>query len=471
MSEALQTSQSQDSSAEQSLYERRQRIYPRQVRGLFASLRVTGVIVLMGIFYGLAWLQLDAGEGVRQAVLWNLPDRKFHIFALTFWPQDLIYLTALLIVAALSLFFFTAIAGRLWCGFACPQTVWTEVFLWIERKVEGNRSQQMKLANSPWTAEKITKRSVKHGLWIILSLWTGLTFVGYFTPIRELFYRLGELQLGGWETFWILFYGFATYGNAGWLREQLCKYMCPYARFQGAMFDRDTLIISYDRERGEPRGARRKSAKSASLGLGDCINCTMCVQVCPTGIDIRDGLQIECIGCAACIDTCDDVMNKMGYPKGLIRYTTENAMEGSGARILRPRVILYGAVLIALLTASVFGISQRPAMALDVIRDRNVLYRDLGDHIENVFTLKIMNKTETSQEYLLDVNSELPLTLFTSEPIVRVAAGQVQEVVVRARIPVNRMPAESFEFKFQIQSHADPDQSVMHESRFVGPGR
>ncbi len=471
MSEALQTSQSQDSSAEQSLYERRQRIYPRQVRGLFASLRVTGVIVLMGIFYGLAWLQLDAGEGVRQAVLWNLPDRKFHIFALTFWPQDLIYLTALLIVAALSLFFFTAIAGRLWCGFACPQTVWTEVFLWIERKVEGNRSQQMKLANSPWTAEKITKRSVKHGLWIILSLWTGLTFVGYFTPIRELFYRLGELQLGGWETFWILFYGFATYGNAGWLREQLCKYMCPYARFQGAMFDRDTLIISYDRKRGEPRGARRKSADPASLGLGDCINCTMCVQVCPTGIDIRDGLQIECIGCAACIDTCDDVMNKMGYPKGLIRYTTENAMDGLDTRILRPRVILYGAVLIALLTASVFGISQRPAMALDVIRDRNVLYRDLGDHIENVFTLKIMNKTETSQEYLLDVNSELPLTLFTSEPIVRVAAGQIQEVVVRARIPVNRMPAEGFEFKFQIQSHANPDQFVTHESRFVGPGR
>ncbi|MCY4226682.1 MAG: cytochrome c oxidase accessory protein CcoG [Gammaproteobacteria bacterium] len=469
MSETPQSDPSQDSSVEQSLYEHRQRIYPRQVRGLFASLRLTGVIVLMGVFYGLAWFQHDTGESVRQAVLWNLPDRKFHIFALTFWPQDLIYLTALLIVAALSLFFFTAIAGRLWCGYACPQTVWTEVFLWIERKVEGNRSQQMKLANAPWTAEKITKRSVKHGLWIILSLWTGMTFVGYFTPIRELFYRLGEFQLGGWETFWVLFYGFATYGNAGWLREQLCIYMCPYARFQGAMFDRDTLIISYDRKRGDPRGSRSKSANPASLGLGDCINCTMCVQVCPTGIDIRDGLQNECIGCAACIDTCDDVMDKMGYPKGLIRYTTENAMEGAGARILRPRIIVYGVALIVLLSASIFGISQRPVMALDVIRDRNVLYRDLGDNIENVFILKIMNKTEISQQYLLDVNSNLPLTLLVKEPVMSVAAGQVQEVVVRTQLPKDRMPGEGFEFDFQLQSYANPDQAVTHESRFVGP--
>lgn len=471
MSQASQPDQSQDSSLEQSLYERRRRIYPRQVRGFFASLRLTGVIALMGIFYGLAWLQHDTGEGVRQAVLWHLPDRKFHIFALTFWPRDLIYLTALLIVAALSLFFFTAIAGRLWCGYACPQTVWTEVFLWIERKVEGNRSRQMKLANSPWTVEKIARRSVKHVLWIILSLWTGLTFVGYFTPIRELFYRLGEFQLGGWETFWILFYGFATYGNAGWLREQVCKHMCPYARFQGAMFDRDTLIISYDKKRGEPRGARRKSVDPASLGFGDCINCTMCVQVCPTGIDIRDGLQYECIGCAACIDTCDDVMEKMGYPKGLVRYTTENAMKGLRTRILRPRIIAYGIVLVALLSASVFGISQRPVMALDVIRDRSVLYRDLGDKIENVFTLKIMNKTEVSQEYLLDVKSGLPLTLLTNEFPVSVAAGQVQEVVVRARISRNRIPATGFEFDFQLQSSTSPDQSVTHESRFLGPTR
>ncbi|MCY4050397.1 MAG: cytochrome c oxidase accessory protein CcoG [Gammaproteobacteria bacterium] len=469
MAETLQSNQSQDSAVEKSLYERRQRIYPRQVRGLFASLRLTGVIVLMGIFYGLPWLQINTGEVVRQAVLWNLPDRKFHIFTLTFWPQDLIYLTALLIVAALSLFFFTAIAGRLWCGYACPQTVWTEVFLWIERKVEGNRSQQIKLANSPWTIEKIMKRSVKHGLWIVLSLWTGLTFVGYFTPIRELFYRFTELQLGAWETFWILFYGFATYGNAGWLREQLCKYMCPYARFQSAMFDRDTLIISYDKERGEPRGARRKSADPASLGLGDCINCTMCVQVCPTGIDIREGLQIECIGCAACIDVCDDVMDKMGYSKGLIRYSTENAMEGLRTRVLRPRVIIYATILVTLLIGSIIGISQRPVMALDVIRDRNVLYRDLGDKIENVFTLKILNKTEISQQYLLDVNSELPLTLFAADPVVNVAAGQVQEVVVRAQIPENNMPADGFGFEFQLQSYRNPDQFVTHESRFVGP--
>ncbi|MXZ80621.1 MAG: cytochrome c oxidase accessory protein CcoG [Gammaproteobacteria bacterium] len=462
---------SADSSLEQSLYERRQRIYPRQVHGLFASMRVTGVIVLMGIFYGLAWIRYDTGESVRQAVLWNLPERKFHIFSLTFWPQDFIYLTALLIVAALSLFFFTAIAGRLWCGYACPQTVWTEVFLWIERKIEGSRSRQMKLAEGPWTLEKLAKRTAKHGIWIALSLWTGLTFVGYFTPIRELGSRLLVFQLGGWETFWILFYGLATYGNAGWLREQVCKHMCPYARFQGAMFDRDTLIISYDKARGEPRGARRKSAGPAALGLGDCINCTMCVQVCPTGIDIRDGLQYECIGCAACIDTCNEVMDKIGYPRGLIRYTTENALEGVRTRIARPRVILYGVILVALLSATLVGISQRVPMALDVIRDRNVLYRESGDDIENVYTLKVLNKSEISGQYRLDVDSDVPLTLLPESPLVRVRPGQVEEVVVRTRAPRDRMPPGGFEFRFRLISSANPDQWVDHVSRFVGPRR
>ena len=360
---------SADRAFEQSLYEQRQRVYPRKVSGFFATMRLTGVVVLMGIFYGLAWVQYHGDGVVRQAVLWNLPDRKFHIFALTFWPQDFVYLTLLLILAAVSLFFFTAIAGRLWCGYACPQTVWTEVFLWIERKIEGDRSHQMKLAKSPWTIQKIYRRTAKHAIWIALSLWTGLTFVGYFTPIRELVSEVTEFRLGGWEIFWILFYGFATYGNAGFLREQVCKYMCPYARFQSAMFDNDTLVISYDQTRGEPRGPRRKSADPAALGLGDCVNCTMCVQVCPTGIDIRDGLQNECIGCAACIDACNKVMDKVGYARGLIRYTTQNAMSGIKVRLFRPRIMIYGCVLLALFATSVYSIGQRIPMALDVIRD------------------------------------------------------------------------------------------------------
>ena len=299
----------------ESLYRKEPKIYPRQVTGRFARLRVVAVWVLLGLFYLLPWIRI-AG---KQSVLFDLPARKFYILGMTFWPQDFVYLALLLITAGLSLFFFTALAGRLWCGFACPQTVWTEVFIWIERWVEGDRQKRMKLDAAPWNAEKILRKSAKQFLWIVFAAWTGFTFVGFFTPIRELGANVLSLSLGPWETFWTIFYAFATYGNAGYLREQVCKYMCPYARFQSAMFDKDTLIISYDSERGEPRGGRRKSLDPQEAGLGDCINCTLCVQVCPTGIDIRDGLQYECIACAACIDVCDQVMDKMEYPRGLVR--------------------------------------------------------------------------------------------------------------------------------------------------------
>ena len=296
----------------ESLYRKEPKIYARQVKGRFARLRVIAVWVLLGLYYLLPWLTING----RQAVLFDLPARKFYIFGLTFWPQDFVYLALLMITAGLSLFFFTALAGRLWCGFACPQTVWTETFMWIENWVEGDRAKRMKLDKAPWSAGKIIRKSLKQALWILFAAWTGFTFVGFFSPIRELGVSIANLSLGPWETFWIIFYSFATYGNAGFLREQVCKYMCPYARFQSAMFDKDTLIISYDEKRGEPRGGRRKMDDPSEKGLGDCINCTLCVQVCPTGIDIRNGLQYECIACAACIDVCDQVMDKMEYPRG-----------------------------------------------------------------------------------------------------------------------------------------------------------
>ena len=305
-------------------YKKREKIQPRKVTGIFANLRIASVLTLLGLYYVFPWIQWNG----HQAVLLDLPQRKFHYFGITFWPQDFFYLAILLIIAALALFFFTTLAGRLWCGFACPQTVWTEVFLWIEEFVEGNRNKRLKLDKAPMDARKFRIRATKHIIWIALSLWTGFTFVGYFTPIITLSSSVASLSLGGWEWFWILFYGFATYGNAGWMREQVCTYMCPYARFQSAMFDKDTLVISYDEKRGEPRGARKRTADLKDNNLGSCVDCTMCVQVCPTGIDIRDGLQYQCIGCAACIDICDDVMDKMGYEKGLIRYTTENTLDG-----------------------------------------------------------------------------------------------------------------------------------------------
>ncbi len=455
-----------DTELERALYEKRQKIYPREVHGLFATLRLTGVAVLMGIFYFTPWLQW----GDRQAVLFDLPGRKFYILGLTLWPQDLIYLSALLIIAALSLFFFTALAGRLWCGYACPQTVWTEVFLWIERKIEGDRMKQIKLDRARWTLRKLATKGTKHGLWIALSLWTGYTFTGYFTPIRELGAGIFSLNLGPWETFWVLFYGFATYGNAGWLREQVCIYMCPYARFQSAMFDKDTLIISYDTARGDPRGSRKRGADPQALGLGDCIDCTLCVQVCPTGIDIRDGLQYQCIGCASCIDACDDVMDRMGYAPGLVRYTTENALQGRPSHITRPRVLVYAAILVLLLSTVVYTLAIRTPAKLDVIRDRNSLYRETNEGlIENVYTLRILNKDDRTHSYIITAEGMPDMRLLLDKPEISVDAGGVRDVSARIQIDPVDIKAASSEILFHLKAADSPDISVSESARFVGP--
>jgi cytochrome c oxidase accessory protein FixG len=400
------------SEQEESLYEIRKKIYPRAVSGSFATARVAMVLVTQLIYYGLPWLEWSG----RQAVLFDLVARKFYIFGLVFWPQDFIYLTVLLIISALSLFLFTAVAGRLWCGYACPQTVYTEIFLWIERKIEGSATQQKRRDEAAWSAGKIGVKSAKHGAWISLSLWTGFTFVGYFTPIKTLAAEAISFSLGPWETFWILFYGFATYGNAGFMREQVCKYMCPYARFQGVMFDPDTLTVTYDHLRGEPRGARSRQADPKAAGLGDCVDCGICVQVCPTGIDIRKGLQIECIGCAACIDGCDQVMEKMHYPKGLIRYATEHSVaqgyswKAIMAKAFRPRILIYTAILWSIIAAAAVALYQRAPLKVDVIRDRGTLTREVeGGKIENVYRLQVMNVQEKSQRFSVSVQPVGPL--------------------------------------------------------------
>ena len=386
----------------QALYAARKKIYPRTVHGRFDRWRWVLVWATQIVFYGLPWLTWNG----RQAVLFDLAARKFYIFGFVFWPQDFIYLTALLIISALALFLFTAVGGRLWCGYACPQTVYTEIFMWIERKIEGGRAQRMLLDEAPVSARKVAVKGAKHAAWIAVSLWTGFTFVGYFTPITELLGAVAALATGPWETFWILFYGFATYGNAGWMREQVCKYMCPYARFQSAMFDRDTLIITYDAGRGEPRGPRSRKAVRAEIPLGDCVNCGLCVDVCPTGIDIREGLQYECIGCAACIDACDEVMGKFGYPRGLIRYSTENALaHGWDARkmvrrVLRARTLVYGAILFAVCAALAGALALRVPLKVDIVRDRASLAREVeGGRIENVYRIQVMNTQERAHRY------------------------------------------------------------------------
>lgn len=455
-----------DKDVAQSLKAKREKIYPREVHGKFASLRVLSVIVLLGIFYGLPWLQWDG----HQAVLLDLPARKFHIFGLTLWPQDFIYLALLLIIAGLSLFFFTTLAGRLWCGYACPQTVWTEIFIWMEQKIEGSHSQQIKRDKAPMSLEKFRVKFTKHSVWIIFSLFTGFTFVAYFTPLQELADRLMQMSLGPWETFWVFFYALATYGNAGWLREQVCLHMCPYARFQSAMFDADTLVISYDEKRGEPRGPRRRSDNTAELGLGDCINCTMCVQVCPTGIDIREGLQYECIGCSACIDVCDDVMEKVGYEKGLIRYTTENAMNGKPSRLLRPKVIVYGLILLSFLVGLVYLIATRVPLQLDIMRDRNSLYRETDEGlIENVYTLKLVNMDESGHEYHLEVEGLDGLILKHEEEKLIVHGGEVFDLAVRLQIDEMDLKERSNKIEFVLTAKDSEELSVREEARFLGP--
>ncbi len=450
------------------LYVSADKIYPRQVNGLFAKLRILTVFLLLGCFYISPWLLWNG----QQAVLFDLPARQFRYFGVTFWPQDFIYLTLLLIIAAVGLFLFTTIAGRLWCGYACPQTVWTETFLWIEELVEGNRNKRIKLDKGPWNLNKITRKSTKHFLWVSYALFTGYTFVGYFSPIRELGQGIIELSLGPWEWFWVLFYSLATYGNAGWLREQVCLHMCPYARFQSSMFDKDTLIISYDKARGEQRGKRKKNSDYQAKGLGDCIDCNQCVHVCPTGIDIRDGLQYECIACAACIDVCDNVMDKMGYDKGLIKYTTEVEEQSQGKQktvFFRPRTIYYISIFAAAISAFIYLLSNRIPLDINVLRDRNKLYTEnfAGD-VENTYTLKILNMSQQTENYKLSVDGFDTIELI-GDASFTIESGEVLTLPVRLRVPGEQIKKRSNDVEFIIQATGEQQYIATSSAKFLGP--
>ena len=463
-----------DSSSVLSLYASEDKIYARSVAGWFSRWRWGMVWATQLFYYGLPWLSLND----RQAMLFDLASRRFYIFNLVLYPQDLIYLTGLLIISALSLFLFTAVAGRLWCGYTCPQTVYTEIFMWVERKIEGDRTARMRLDKAPWSIAKLARKGTKQAVWIAIGLWTGFTFVGYFTPIRELASEVASFSLGPWEIFWVLFYGFATYGNAGWMREQVCKYMCPYARFQSAMFDRDTLIVTYDVARGEGRGSRPRSdtpAQYHAKGLGDCIDCTLCVQVCPTGIDIRNGLQYECISCSACIDVCDSVMDKMNYPRGLIRNSTQNGLEQNlprsemFRRILRSRVLLYTAVLAILSVGMLWSLLTRPLFKVDVVRDRGSIARTVGQgQIENVYRLQIMNATEHGQNYGLSVTG-IPGARIVSDAQVIVEAASARWVPVRVQTPPGAATAGSHPINFVVSTQGAQPDEVVEKSVFLVP--
>jgi cytochrome c oxidase accessory protein FixG len=468
--------------ASTSMYRAEKKIHPRTVKGRFNTWRWIFVALTQIVFYGLAWCDWNG----RQALLFDLATRRFYVFGLVLYPQDFIYLAALLIVSAYALFLFTAVAGRLWCGFACPQTVYTEIYLWVERRFEGDRPARLRLDAAPWSLDKLGRKTGKQIVWIAIGLWTGFTFVGYFTPIRTLAAETAQLAFGPWEWFWIVFYGFATYGNAGWMREQVCKYMCPYARFQSAMFDRDTMIVSYDADRGEPRGSRPRAIGHdalAALGKGECVDCTLCVQVCPAGIDIRQGLQYECIGCAACVDACDGVMDKMRYPRGLIRFVTQNGLAGGWSRaamwrrVARPRVLVYGAVLLAIVCALAASLALRRPFRVDVIRDRGALARIVEDgRVENVYRLQVMNASEAPQRFRVSVagaDGALAGAIIASVPEVEVGAADARWLAVRVQVPFESAQAAgpgAHPIRFSIGRAGDePGAALAEKSTFVVP--
>ncbi|MDD2052151.1 cytochrome c oxidase accessory protein CcoG [Pseudomonas putida] len=439
-------------------------IHTRSFTGFFRTLRIGGAGFLFLLFFGTVWLNW----GGRQAVLWDLAESKFHIFGATFWPQDFILLSALLIICAFGLFAITVFAGRVWCGYTCPQSSWTWLFMWCEKVTEGERNQRIKLQAAPWSLNKLLRRSAKHTLWLAISLLTGLTFVGYFTPIRPLAEELFTLQMAGVSLFWVLFFTGATYINAGWLREAVCMHMCPYARFQSVMFDKDTLAISYDAARGESRGPRKRDVAPASVGLGDCIDCHLCVQVCPTGIDIRDGLQMECIGCAACIDACDSIMDKMGYARGLISYTSEHQLQGGKTHLLRPRLIGYSLVLLLMIGALALALIERPMVSLDVSKDRGLFRENSLGQIENIYSLKVINKTQLRQDYRLELVDGEGFQL-QGKTELSLAPGEIVDLPVSVAMLDDQPKSSSQELAFKVVDSDEPAIYAVAKSRFVAP--
>ena len=451
-------------------YTPRSRIYVRAVSGMLENFRRFFGLFFLGLFGVLPWIQFNGA----QAILFDVGAQRFNIFALTLWPQDLTLLAWIMMVAAFALFFVTTFAGRVWCGFMCPQTTWTFIYIWFEEKIEGSRHQRMKLDQRSMDFDKLWRKTLKHFTWVSIALLTSLTFVGYFTPIGALFTEFFTFSSSFWAVFWVLFFTLCTYGNAGWMREIMCTHICPYARFQSAMFDKDTYTVAYNAARGEKRGPRTRKAshqENQQKGLGDCIDCNLCVQVCPTGIDIRNGLQYECINCGACVDACNGVMDKMHYSRDLISFTSETELAGGTTKILRPKLIGYALVLMLMSGLLVFEILSRKPLEIDIIKDRVPLYRETGNGlIENIFTLKILNKSQFEQRYRIYVDN-FEGHIYIGENEATVAGGEVLNIPLSIAINPKQLTQESTEFSFRVESMDNKDNPVKVQeiSKFLYP--
>ncbi len=438
------------------------KIYVRKSQGKFQKLRRYGGWFLLVMFALLPWLNY----GDRQAILFDLAKQQFNFFGTTLFPQDLTLLALVFVIAAFGLFFLTTFLGRVWCGYLCPQTVWTFIYIWFEEKLEGPSNKRRKQDNGKYSTNLIIRKTIKHIAWWLIALFTGLTFVGFFIPIKQLTLDIITFNANAWPAFWVWFFAACTYANAGWMRSIVCLHMCPYARFQSAMFDKDTFIVGYNQQRGEQRGPRPRKTEKRPAGLGDCIDCNLCVQVCPTGIDIRNGLQYECINCGACIDACDDTMDKMGYPRGLISYTTEHKLAGHKTHIMRPKLLGYGIALILMLVLFISQVMYVDPVGMSVLRDRNQLYRtDNQGWIENTYTLKIQNKTQQTQRYQLDVKGLTDVKWYGSQTIT-VPAGNVISQPLSLAIEPDSLDSPTTKIQF-ILSDNNHQFTLKVESRFI----
>ncbi|MGR5120832.1 cytochrome c oxidase accessory protein CcoG [Vibrio astriarenae] len=437
------------------------RIYVRESKGTYQKLRRYGGWFLLVLFAAIPWIPF----GERQAVLLDIGQQQFNFFGTTLYPQDLTLLALLFMIAAFGLFFITTFLGRVWCGYLCPQTVWTFMYIWFEEKLEGSANKRRKQDSGKLTVNLAMRKALKHFAWLVIALLTGFTFVGYFVPIRELIVEFFTLDVAFWPAFWVIFFMLCTYGNAGWMRSIMCLHMCPYARFQSAMFDKDTFIVGYNTQRGETRGPRSRKADHKQMGLGDCIDCNLCVQVCPTGIDIRDGLQYECINCGACIDACDHTMDRMGYQKGLISYTTEHRLAGDETKIMRPKLLGYGAILLVMIGLFFTQVASVDPAGLSVLRDRNQLFRvNNSGEIENTYTLKIINKTQQVQTYQLDVEGLSDVSWYGRQTI-QVAPGEVLSLPMSLGVNPDTLSSPVSTIQFILSDSGNF--TVQVESRFI----
>lgn len=442
-------------------YNLRSRIYVRAVKGVHQALRRNMGFISLFIFALIPWIPY----GDKQAVLFDIANQQFNIFSLTLWPQDLTLFATLLIIAAYALFFVTTFYGRVWCGYMCPQTVWTFIYIWFEEKIEGAANKRKKLDAMPLSFEKVWKKGLKHTAWIVVAVLTALTFMAYFVPAKELFVDFFTFETSTAITVWTWFFAICTYLNAGWMREVMCLHMCPYARFQSSMFDKDTFTVTYDFKRGESRGPRSRKKDPKELGLGDCIDCNLCVQVCPTGIDIRNGLQYECINCGACIDACDETMEKMNYEKGLISYTTEHSLEGKPTKVIRPKLYGYLAIISIIFIGFIYQLTSRIPLELNIERDRNALYRENNEGlIENTFTLQILNKSQVDNTYVVDIEG-LQDYQYYGKREVAVKAGEIYKTPISVAVDPYDLSKPVTDMVITVTT-TDGEVRVYEETRF-----